>query len=1187
MRFRKLLFLFIFIFISITSFSQFVKNIGIPFYKNFAPEDIKSHPQSWQITQDSTGIIYVANQAGILIYNGNDWKTKTIAGVRSIFYNNNKIYYGAENEFGYIFKDSIGKYQTKILSQESKDSTTSCFILNIFTENNFTYFIGINKIYVFKNDTIFNTYVSKNGFRYCHKVNNHLFTRNIDEGIDELKNGKLLKVENTQIFKETTISFIVDYKKDSFLVGTKSNGLYLLEGKNNKFKINKITTDFDNFILTNTITRGASLKNDKIAIGTSFNGLIIINKNFEILDFYNAEQILLNNTINDIFQDNENNLWIATNNGITFINYSTKIKKIQLNKLGIKTLVLSPILFKRNLYFSSFSGFFKISKIDINKNPNTGIPYKTKKISELNESFMSVLNLNKSLILDGRNGVYEYDGNKITKILSNQLNVSSYCFPFDSSYIFISSFNGITLMKKQKDKWKKLGKIYGFNQEIRFYRAINKNELFIANQNMPPVKLSFNNIEDLVNKNFTLKKYDFPKDFIKTNVSEINCIEGNIFFYSNFKLYKYNKINNKFVADSTYIHYNNDNENNTCLPGTPAIKNELYLNDTIFYYTNSSTISELIKDKNNNFEISTLPFRTLPTTAYFDLNKYNNTLYFSGPSGLFYYYINNTKRYKTKYNTLITSVIVKKDTISFTESNSTKILNFNKRNIKFLFTSLFFEKSSQNKYQYILEGYNDKWSTWSSEKYAIYTNLPFGDYVFKVKSKNIYGNESNTASYSFKILAPWYLKWWVIIFEVILILILIWIIFKLYTNRLKRQNQKLEETVNKRTKELYKSNQELEKLSIVAREIDNSVLIMNPLGDYIWVNESLSKKIGSALNDKIINIKDSSSNKDIAVIFNECVKNKKSVVYENFTLKNDNEKIWSRTTLNPIFNKQNELIYVIAIDTDITDIKKAEKKIKLQNELINYSSNYAKNIQEAILPKQNILDNFFSNNFILYKPRDVISGDFYWFYKKGNKKYVVTADSTGHSVPGAFMSIIGQMLLNEVVNIENTENLEIILYKLNDKIIKTLNQEHHNIESQNDGMDLSIICYNEDTKELELASANQMIYVFNNTEKLFYEGSVFSIGGVFSNSSNIEYHSKKITLTEDTNVYMFSDGFQDQFGGDENCKFLIKRFRKMILNNFHLDFAEQRSIYEIKFNDWKGENKQIDDVLLIGFKIKV
>ncbi len=1191
MIFRRILFTIILLSLSSLLFSQYVKNIGTPLYENYLPEEINSHPQTWQITQDSLGLLYFANQQGIYLFDGSNWTNFfAIQGVRSVNYKKGKIYYGAENEFGYVYRDSIGKHQIKRLSDVSNDTTASCFILSIVNKNNFTYFIGINKIYVFKNDTIINIIKSINGFRYGFFIDNNIYVRDIDNGIITVSEKGILKIKNTDIFKQEALSFITKFSKDTLLIGTLKNGLYFFIKNKNEYKLSKIKTNFDKFLQLNEIGRGINIDKDKIAIGTMYNGLIIINKKFEILDFYNSYQILPNNAINYIFKDKENNLWIATNNGISWIDYNSGVYNLNINKFDNKELIISSLYFKNNLYFATFGGFYKIVPIDINKNTNVKIPYKIQNMLSFKDNFMSVLNLKNSLILTGRKGVYEFNGITINTILNSQLNMSAFCYNFDSNYVFIGSFNGIHILKKENNNWINKGLIRGFNQEIRYIKAINNNELFLGSQNVPPVKLIFNNIADLAKNKFTQKKYNHIKDINYNDISGLNCIDDKLFFTSNDNIFVYDRQKDNFIKDTSFIYYDKKTEEKTCMISSLLYKNKYCLNDSILYGTNANSISKLKRDTNNNYCITTKPFRIVPKTGYFNISSYKNKIYFSGPSGLLYY--NKQVKYKNKkFLTVFNYIIVNDDTISFGKNNAKINLKYKNRNIKFLFTALFFEKSASIKYKYILKGYDKKWSGWLTDKYAIYTNLPNGTYTFKVKAINIYGQESAINTYTFTIMPPWYLKWWVLVLMLILLIILIRLFFILYTKRLKIQNQKLEETIAKRTSELKIKNLELEKLSIVARETDNAVLIMNPNGDFVWINESLTKKYGFTLDEhvktKAPNILKSSSNKNIHEIFKKCIDTKESIYYENYTTTKNGEKIWTQTTLTPILDNKNNIIYVVAIDSDISQLKSAEQKIKKQNELINYSINYAKKIQDSILPKKEDLDKFFDENFILYKPRDVISGDFYWFYKKNNKKYIVTADSTGHSVPGAFMSIIGQMLLNDVIILEKTNSLENILYKLNDKIIKTLNQEHHNIDSQSDGMDLSIVCYDENTKELELATANQMIYVFNNSEKIFFEGSVFSIGGIFSNSDNVKYVSKKIKLTKDVNVYMFSDGFQDQFGGEHNKKFLIKRFRQMILNNYNKDFNEQYAIYDIEFNNWKGDKKQIDDVMLIGFKIKV
>jgi serine phosphatase RsbU (regulator of sigma subunit)/predicted negative regulator of RcsB-dependent stress response len=263
------------------------------------------------------------------------------------------------------------------------------------------------------------------------------------------------------------------------------------------------------------------------------------------------------------------------------------------------------------------------------------------------------------------------------------------------------------------------------------------------------------------------------------------------------------------------------------------------------------------------------------------------------------------------------------------------------------------------------------------------------------------------------------------------------------------------------------------------------------------------------------------------------------------------------------------------------------KKLDLQNKNIKSSINYAKRIQEAMLPKKDIQQNALKDSFILFRPRDVVSGDFYWFSPVRNGKSEQAADiafgaidCTGHGVPGAFMSMIGINSLNTILNRGITQTNR-ILDSLHHEIRSALQQE---VTGNNDGMDAALCIYRSEKNALEFSGAkNPLVYIQNN-EVFQVKGDIHPIGGRRSKNSHV-FRKHEISINTPTMVYLFTDGFKDQFGGSENQKFMSKRFTRLLLEIHHLPMEEQKQRLENVFEEWKGANEQTDDVLVLGVKL--
>jgi serine phosphatase RsbU (regulator of sigma subunit) len=280
--------------------------------------------------------------------------------------------------------------------------------------------------------------------------------------------------------------------------------------------------------------------------------------------------------------------------------------------------------------------------------------------------------------------------------------------------------------------------------------------------------------------------------------------------------------------------------------------------------------------------------------------------------------------------------------------------------------------------------------------------------------------------------------------------------------------------------------------------------------------------------------------------------------------------------------KKIELYLKNELDARTSEVMKQKDKIELQNIEITDSINYAKRIQTSILPDFNRLKETFKDAFILFRPRDIVSGDFYWFDKFSDDKFIlVCADSTGHGVPGAFMSMIGSTLLQDIVSRQRISKPSQILKMLDNQIFSTLNQ---NIELgvSNDGMDMIISEINIKTRHVRFASAMRPVIVVLGGEPFYIKGNRSSIGG----ESVIEkfFDDQEYYLNEGDTIYMFSDGLPDQFGGADGKKMKIARLKKLIEEITNLPMSVQKDRIIKFYEEWKGSYDQVDDILLIGVK---
>jgi serine phosphatase RsbU (regulator of sigma subunit) len=262
----------------------------------------------------------------------------------------------------------------------------------------------------------------------------------------------------------------------------------------------------------------------------------------------------------------------------------------------------------------------------------------------------------------------------------------------------------------------------------------------------------------------------------------------------------------------------------------------------------------------------------------------------------------------------------------------------------------------------------------------------------------------------------------------------------------------------------------------------------------------------------------------------------------------------------------------------------AYKKIEIKNQQITDSINYSKRIQNAILPPIDLVSKSLNNFFIYYSPKDIVSGDFYWFSENSNKLFFIVVDCTGHGVPGALMSMIGNTLLNEIINQKDVLEPGEILNQLNKGVKHSLRQSGSDFVSQDDGMDVSVCCIDKkDPSVLKYACANHSVFVKSNNKVVELTGDIYSIGGDFVNTEK-SFENKTHKLEPNSFVVMSTDGYYDQFGGAKDSKYLISRFEELILNT-NLENSNTAEVFEKEIVKWKGSQKQTDDILIAGFKV--
>ncbi len=261
----------------------------------------------------------------------------------------------------------------------------------------------------------------------------------------------------------------------------------------------------------------------------------------------------------------------------------------------------------------------------------------------------------------------------------------------------------------------------------------------------------------------------------------------------------------------------------------------------------------------------------------------------------------------------------------------------------------------------------------------------------------------------------------------------------------------------------------------------------------------------------------------------------------------------------------------------------SNKEIEMRNKDVTDSINYAKRIQYAVLPSQESIQRSIPLSFLFYLPKDIVSGDFYWFHEISKDEYIIVCgDCTGHGVPGAFMTVIGSNLLNQIVIDNKVYEPGKILMNLDELLNSTLKQDKQRQQGVQDGMDMSLIKVNKQKKECIITSAKRPVVLIRNKEMKEFKGSKHSLGGMRSGEKHFE--EIKFNYEEDDVIFSYTDGITDQFGGEKGKKYSSKRLKEFLVGIHEETALVQKQKLELEFGNWTGHHEQVDDVCVLGIR---
>lgn len=955
-----------FVFLLFEPIKTFCNETGNPLVTNYNSLEYKAHPQNWGIIQDDRGFMYIANGDGVLVYDGSNWELIELPNKvpARVFAKDNQgiIYAAGPNEFGYLQPNSLGKLRYISLI-DSIGIKNIGIVREIFSTDSCIYF-RTEEYIVRLNGKGFSHWKAKSIFNISFVYNNGFFVLDDENGLFKLVNDSLVLAPSGKEFIKKNF-FVAKQLNSEVILVNRIKGLYRYEPDSRKSpKLSHIPSEANEILVNDFVFSGIISDNEEIILGTNSGGCVIVNRNGDLLSRITRETGILQNKIHALYIDKDKNLWLALDKGISKCDYFGPVTFWD-EQHNLEGTVETLIRFKGTLYIGSLQGLYFLKNSKIYKY-NAGI---SQTWSFLN---YKVPNTNDEKLLIGTvEGIFVQKYGELSNIANTPVTYKLYQSPINPNLIFFGSLENIGILEYKNGDFNFIGMIPNTGNNVRSIEQEPDSSIWISTFRDGVIKITPS--DDLLKP----KKYEYftlQSGFTSLKNILIYRLNSELVFATEGGLFQFNKESNTFIPEQKVrpIYENKLND-------IFCFNQDEYGNIYLSQLTNEhGTLGYAAKQPNGSYTWNSEVFSKIPSMMLLvTYPESDSTVWVGGSEGLFRVDLSKHQKYTEKIQSFIRKVSILSDSCIFygnffTYLNGKRVfssvqnegftysINYRYNSLTFEYSAPEFSNEAELRYQCFLEGYSTRWTEWTTTTMKEFTNLHEGNYCFKVRAKNIYEIIGEESTFEFTILPPWYRTTIAYIAYVIISILIILLIVKISIRRLKNANILLEKLVRERTEEinqqkeelqaqseellaqseeLARNNIELEKLSVVASQTDNFVTILSPYGEIEWVNPAFTRFTGFDLHElkehKGFTIFEASTFGSIKNLFNQCIETKTSIIYESSIVSKTNETIWLQTTLTPVLNSDNVVVKVIAIDSNITEIKRAHQKTKnMLNEII-------------------------------------------------------------------------------------------------------------------------------------------------------------------------------------------------------------------------------------------------------------
>ncbi len=849
--FVYLLVLLFFLFFGENGLAQDNQEIGQAFVRNFSSEDYPGHVQNWAVAQDDRGIIYIGNGDGVLEYDGEIFRLIQLPNkstVRSLFKSTEgRIYVGGIDDFGYLAPNRSGLLTFVSLKNEIGDSSfvfTSVWQIHQIDKK--IYFRTPKYLFEYSNKKI--KVIDGNGaIGHSFVLNNKLYVKQRNVGLLQLDDDKLKLAPGGKEFIPISFNWAVPIGDSAVFAGD-YYALYLYFPE--KAKIRMIASKASEVFARHWPDCGTKLNDTLIAVGTTGEGLLVLNLEGKIIEQVDEKYGLPNQKIFGCHLDSKGRLWLATNKGFSYVDMSYKLRFWNEKGSGPKGMVLSIKRINRKIYAGAYNGLFVLENNVFKKisNSNTTVwgieewvnpkSAKDKRILVAAQDFLGELHDEKLVQLSPK-----------TLVPFLTLKISKE----DPNRVYIGKADGLVSMRFNGTKWVDEGAYDGINYDVRGIVEDSTGNIWLGTYRNGVVRMQLTDTLLKPQLTFYGQEAGFPS---LKNILPFHY-KNKILWGTETGLYQFN---NEYFEHKAIGQI--DKEFNDVFSFFEAQNGDLW----IAGLENKKFPMGVARLKENNkYEWYNKAFWKIPEMMTLSMHvEENGKVWIGGTEGIFLYQELKKIINAPKLNTLIRKVILNYDSVLYGGYSASgnaligeKPIPANHNKLTFHYSIPDYNFSRNKLYSYKLEGYDNEWSEWTLASSKEYTNLGGGKYIFKVKGRSADNETTVETTYEFNVLYPWYLKWYTIVCYSIALALLVYAIVKLYTRRLKQANINLESIIKERTHKIQQQNEEIkaqaEQIEKDSKKRFRLYFDNSPLGIFICDNNGYIK-VANPSGTKMFNI---------------------------------------------------------------------------------------------------------------------------------------------------------------------------------------------------------------------------------------------------------------------------------------------------------------------------------------------